>query len=154
MKLSPDMWIPSIERKPEGAAKIVALGGDGIGPEGVEATLRCIEPLGLNLEIERPLHGVHRPWTPFITQFVCRSAFRVMGVGYSSTGARMKEHGAVVANHSSWLDIFTLNAEKRVYFVSKAEVARWPAIGWLARATGTVFIRRDARDAVSQKTVF
>jgi isocitrate/isopropylmalate dehydrogenase len=57
MKLSPDMWIPSIERKPEGAAKIVALGGDGIGPEVVEATLRCIEPLGLNLEIERPLHG-------------------------------------------------------------------------------------------------
>lgn len=57
MKLSPDMWIPSMERKPEGVPKIVALGGDGIGPEVVEATLRCIEALGVPLEISRPLHG-------------------------------------------------------------------------------------------------
>lgn len=57
MKLSPDMWIPPIERKPVGVPKIVALGGDGIGPEVVEATLRCIEALGLKLEISRPIHG-------------------------------------------------------------------------------------------------
>ena len=30
--------------------------------------------------IEKPLHGVHRPWTPFITQFVCRTAFRILGI--------------------------------------------------------------------------
>ena len=60
----------------------------------------------------------------------------------------------MVANHSSWLDIFALNAEKRVYFVSKDEVASWPGIGWLAKATGTVFIRRDARQAAEQKRVF
>lgn len=104
--------------------------------------------------IERPLHGVHRPWTPYITQFVCRNAFRVLGMRYLSHGERMAYPGAVVANHSSWLDIFTLNAEKRVYFVSKAEVARWPGIGWLARATGTVFIKRDAREAAEQKRIF
>lgn len=57
MKLSPDMWIPPIERKPAGIPKIVALGGDGIGPEVVDATLQCIEALGLNLEISKPLHG-------------------------------------------------------------------------------------------------
>ena len=28
----------------------------------------------------------------------------------------------VVANHSSWLDIFVLNSGQRIYFVSKAEV--------------------------------
>lgn len=104
--------------------------------------------------IERPLHGVHRPWTPYITQFVCRNAFRILGMRYISHGERMAHPGAVVANHSSWLDIFTLNAEKRVYFVSKAEVARWPAIGWLARATGTVFIKRDKREAAEQKRIF
>jgi 1-acyl-sn-glycerol-3-phosphate acyltransferase len=32
-----------------------------------------------------------------------------------------------------------------VVFVAKAEVATWPAIGWLARATGTLFVRREAR---------
>lgn len=114
----------------------------------------CLLILILVRLIERPIHGPHRPWTPFITQFVCRNAFRVLRIRYVSHGARMAHPGAVVANHSSWLDIFTLNAEKRVYFVSKAEVARWPAIGWLARATGTVFIKRDAREAAAQKRVF
>jgi len=62
--------------------------------------------------------------------------------------------GAVVANHSSWLDIFALNASKRIYFVSKSEVAGWPGIGWLARATGTVFIARDRKEARGQIEVF
>ena len=52
-----------------------------------------------------------------------------------------------------WLDIFALNAEGRVYFVSKSEVADWPGIGWLARATGTVFIQRDAREARTHRDV-
>ena len=59
-----------------------------------------------------------------------------------------------MANHASWLDIFVLNAAKRVYFVSKAEVARWPGIGWLARATGTLFIARDRRQAAAQVALF
>lgn len=66
----------------------------------------------------------------------------------------MTQRGAVVANHSSWLDIFALNARKRVYFVSKAEVAKWPGIGWLARATGTVFIERNRKKAREQTLLF
>ena len=103
---------------------------------------------------ERPLCGMRRPVTPFITQFVCRNAFRILGMGYATRGQLMKEHGAVVANHQSWLDIFALNARKRIYFVSKAEVAAWPGIGWLARATGTVFIERDRKKAKEQTTLF
>ncbi len=103
---------------------------------------------------ERPLFGLHRPVTPFITQFVCRNAFRILGMTFTTTGALMRERGGVVANHSSWLDIFALNARKRIYFVSKAEVAKWPGIGWLARATGTVFIERNPRRAHEQKELF
>ncbi len=36
-------------------------------------------------------------------------------------------------------------------FVSKAEVANWAGIGWLARLTGTLFVERTARDAGRQK---
>lgn len=104
--------------------------------------------------IERPLFGLHRPVTPFITQFVCRNAFRILGMGFRTRGELMRERGAVVANHSSWLDIFALNARKRIYFVSKAEVAHWPGIGWLARATGTVFIERNPKKAREQKELF
>ncbi len=104
--------------------------------------------------VERPLCAPRRPVTPWITQFVCRSAFVILGIGYRTRGHLMRRPGAVVANHSSWLDIFALNARKRIYFVSKFEVAGWPGIGWLAKATGTVFISRDARAAREQKQVF
>lgn len=104
--------------------------------------------------IESPVFGLHRPWTPFITQIVCRAAFVILGIGYETKGALMRERGAVVANHGSWLDIFALNARKRIYFVSKAEVAKWPGIGWLAKATGTVFINRDPKEARAQKDLF
>lgn len=114
----------------------------------------CLAILLLVRLIERPLFGLHRPWTPFITQFVCRTAFFILGIKFTSKGELMRERGAVVANHSSWLDIFALNARKRIYFVSKAEVAKWPGIGWLARATGTVFINRDPKEARAQKEVF
>lgn len=104
--------------------------------------------------VEAPVFGLHRPWTPSITQFVCRSAFLILGMRHTVRGEQMTERGAVVANHSSWLDIFALNARKRIYFVSKSEVAGWPGIGWLARATGTVFINRDPREARAQQEVF
>ena len=104
--------------------------------------------------IVQPLCGVKRPVTPFITQFVGRNAFRILGIGFSTRGELMRERGAVVANHTSWLDIFALNARKRIYFVSKSEVAGWPGIGWLARATGTVFIDRDRKKAREQTLLF
>lgn len=101
--------------------------------------------------VERPLCGVDRPVSPFITQGVCRAALIILGIRLRVQGQPMQSKGAIVANHASWLDIFTLNAVQRLYFVSKSEVAAWPGIGWLARATGTVFISRASRDAAEQR---
>ena len=117
-------------------------------------TYGCLFILLILRLIERPLCGLNRPVTPHITQFVCRSALRVMGIRLETRGTPMRNRGAVVANHGSWLDIFTLNAPQRIYFVSKSEVASWPGIGWLARATGTVFINRDRREAKAQTELF
>ena len=104
--------------------------------------------------VEQPLYKLHRPWTPYITQWVCRMAFVVLGMRHEIEGTPMTHAGAVVANHASWLDIFALNARKRVYFVSKSEVASWPGIGLLARITGTVFINRDPKQARAQTEIF
>ncbi|QBF31953.1 1-acyl-sn-glycerol-3-phosphate acyltransferase [Thalassococcus sp. S3] len=104
--------------------------------------------------IERPLFGMARPLTPHITQTVCRLAFVILGMRFSATGTPIHEQGAVVANHSSWLDIFALNAAQRIYFVSKSEVAKWPGIGWLARATGTLFTERNPSQARQQMLNF
>ena len=104
--------------------------------------------------VERPIFGLARPWTPYITQNVCRAALRIIGLGLVAHGAPMRQDGAMVANHGSWLDIFALNACDRVYFVAKSEVETWAAIGWLARATGTVFIARKGTEAKRQQMIF
>ncbi len=103
---------------------------------------------------ESLLFGLRRPITPWITQFVCISALYIMNLTRSVSGVAAENAGAFVANHSSWLDIFVLNASKRIYFVSKAEVSAWPGIGWLARGTGTLFINRDRREAKAQQKMF
>lgn len=61
--------------------------------------------------------------------------------------------GALVANHSSWLDILALRAVKLIYFVSKAEVANWPGVGFITRITGTVFIERRRSQAKEQERI-
>jgi 1-acyl-sn-glycerol-3-phosphate acyltransferase len=117
-------------------------------------TYGCLVLLLLVRLVEAPLFGPARPWTPFITQFVCKSAFTILRLPLRVTGRPMAQKGAVVANHASWLDIFTLNACQRVYFVSKSEVRGWVGIGWLARATGTVFIARNGAEAKVQARIF
>ncbi len=104
--------------------------------------------------LERPLFGLRRPLTPHVTVAVCRLALRLIGLKLHQEGRVATGAGALVANHASWLDIFVLNARKRVYFVSKSEVAGWPGIGWLARATGTVFIERSRARAADQAHLF
>ena len=58
----------------------------------------------------------------------------------------------LVANHQSWLDIPTLHAARHCRFVSKAEIARWPLVGALAQAAGTLFVQRSVRRD-TQRTV-
>jgi len=106
--------------------------------------------LGLIRLVEYPLCAPRRPVTPRITRFVCRTALRVIGIGWQMQGRPVRTGGAMLANHGGWLDILALNAATPVYFVAKAEVAGWPGIGILARATGTLFIRRDRVDAAAQ----
>ncbi|SNT26904.1 lysophospholipid acyltransferase family protein [Antarctobacter heliothermus] len=123
-------------------------------PVMVVVIFGCLGLLLMARLIERPLFGARRPVTPLITQFVCRAVLAIMGLPVEVRGQRMTGPGAVVANHTSWLDIFVLNSRKTIYFVSKAEVSGWPGIGWLARATGTVFINRDRREARAQTEIF
>ena len=51
----------------------------------------------------------------------------------------------IVANHISWLDIFVLNTLQPARFIAKAELRRWPVIGWLSASVGTLFVERERR---------
>jgi len=69
----------------------------------------------------------------------------ILGIELRITGADIAPGTLVVANHVSWLDIFVINAVAPAGFISKAEVRRWPAIGWLAAKNETVFLQRGSR---------
>ncbi len=59
------------------------------------------------------------------------------------------EAGLIVANHVSWLDIPVIGAVGPLSFVAKAEVATWPAIGFLSKVQRTLFIDRSRRSATA-----
>ncbi len=80
--------------------------------------------------------------TPRIVQLWCRAGLFATGMRLELRGRHMDHGGALVVNHTSWQDIFTLGAAARISFVAKAEVRHWPVIGFLARITGTIFIER------------
>lgn len=138
------------------------------GPQGLRDWLRVIRRgvpavlvllLGVALilplrAVERLFHGPRRPWTGPHVQITCRLVLACIGLRWRREGVPMRGPGAVVANHSSWLDILTLNAALPVFFVSKAEVASWPGINILTRVTDTHFVARDPRLARAQAAEF
>ena len=74
---------------------------------------------------------------------------RLLGIALDSRGTPRTGATLVVANHVSWLDILAVNAVHPVRFVSKADVRRWPLLGYLVACGGTLFIERERkRDAL------
>lgn len=54
----------------------------------------------------------------------------------------------IVANHLSWFDPVLLGVivQRRVWFFMKAEMFKWPFIGWVCRATGQIPVHRGTGD--------
>ena len=75
---------------------------------------------------------------------------RAMGVSLSVQGQPRPGATLLVANHVSWLDIAALHAAvPHARFVAKADMRRWPLLGWLVAGAGTLFIERERkRDAL------
>jgi 1-acyl-sn-glycerol-3-phosphate acyltransferase len=97
-----------------------------------------------------PLHYL---WTllgrpsPWPVRFLWWAGFSA-GLDVRIEGRPLERDVLFVSNHISWVDIFLLGGSAGAAFVSKAEVARWPAVGWLARLNDTVFVARAERGAV------
>jgi 1-acyl-sn-glycerol-3-phosphate acyltransferase len=77
------------------------------------------------------------------TQFL-----KVLGVSLEPVGRPPSVRGGgalLAANHVSWLDIHLLHSLLPARFISKAEVRNWPLFGFLAKASGTVFLEREKK---------
>jgi 1-acyl-sn-glycerol-3-phosphate acyltransferase len=75
---------------------------------------------------------------------------QVAGLALQVHGQPRPGGALLIANHVSWLDIAVIHAAcPQARFVSKADVLRWPVVGWLSRRVGTLFIERERkRDAL------
>jgi 1-acyl-sn-glycerol-3-phosphate acyltransferase len=97
-----------------------------------------------------PLHYLWRlagrssPWPRRFLGWVARAA----GMKVAVAGAPLERNVLFLANHLSWLDILVLAGASGTAFVSKAEVAQVPVVGWLAGLNNTVFVARSERTAV------
>jgi len=69
---------------------------------------------------------------------------RIFGFRIRRIGAPLPGAVLFVANHVSWLDIELMHSQRIMSFVAKAEIARWPLIGWLATRAGTIYHRRGS----------
>jgi 1-acyl-sn-glycerol-3-phosphate acyltransferase len=76
-------------------------------------------------------------------QVACRIVVASLGIHCRVEG-KPPSSGVVVSNHLSYLDIAIFSSVMECFFVSKAEVSRWPYFGEAARSGGTLFIDRSS----------
>ncbi|WP_374669291.1 lysophospholipid acyltransferase family protein [Micromonospora sp. CPM1] len=68
---------------------------------------------------------------------------RTLGVRLVVRGRAPRGRALLVANHVSWLDVLAVLAVSPARMLAKREVRRWPLVGALAVAAGTVFVDRS-----------
>lgn len=83
-------------------------------------------------------------------QWWSRRLLHLAGLELRVQGQPRTAGALLLANHVSWLDICAIHAAcPQARFVSKADVLRWPLLGWLIKGAGTLFIERERkRDAL------
>lgn len=109
--------------------------------------------LALLITVMVPMHYLFRIFaygSPFPMWFL-RFAARISGAKVKVHGTHLKRDVFYIANHVSWLDILSLAGACGTAFVAKAELARAPLVGWLAKINRTVFVKREERLSVANQ---
>jgi 1-acyl-sn-glycerol-3-phosphate acyltransferase len=89
-------------------------------------------------------------WRAFIQHHWSRGLVRILGVRLEVAGPPPRGGCLLVANHLSYLDVVVLGALVPCAFVAKAEIARWPVVGFLARSMGTLFVERERKRTLGE----
>ncbi|MFA9486284.1 MULTISPECIES: lysophospholipid acyltransferase family protein [unclassified Moraxella] len=86
---------------------------------------------------------------PKYIQTFCKKMANSFGVQVVQVERVPQMQGLWVCNHVSWLDIPVVGSVAPVFFLSKAEIGEWFIFGRLAKAGGTLFIKRGSGDSAS-----
>jgi lyso-ornithine lipid O-acyltransferase len=105
----------------------------------------------LLMPVQALLVAIGSPLAAALPRVYHRMCWRILGFRVELKGAISDRHPVLfIANHASYLDITILGGLIKGSFIAKAEVARWPLFGTLARLQRTVFIDRRAPKAKAQ----
>lgn len=81
----------------------------------------------------------------------CRAGLAMTGLKVRQIGEPLATGGALLVNHTSWIDILLIGGRAPVHFVAKEEISGWPVFGWIGRISNTVFIARKRAEAKAQE---
>jgi 1-acyl-sn-glycerol-3-phosphate acyltransferase len=89
------------------------------------------------------------PFAHRMIRWWSRVLMRIFGLRSVRIGTPLPDPVLFVANHTSWIDIELLHSQRAACFVAKAEIARWPLVGWMAATGGTIFHRRGSNHSLA-----
>ena len=81
-----------------------------------------------------------------LIQKFCKKSLKSLGIEVTALEPIPTHHALWASNHISWLDIPVVGSIVPTFFLSKAEIAHWPVIGWMASTANTLFIKRGSGD--------
>lgn len=81
-----------------------------------------------------------------LIQKFCKKSLKALGIEVIALEPIPTHHALWASNHISWLDIPVVGSIVPTFFLSKAEIANWPVIGWMATTAHTLFIQRGSGD--------
>jgi 1-acyl-sn-glycerol-3-phosphate acyltransferase len=73
-----------------------------------------------------------------------RKLLAILEVTVEARNLRIAPGTLLIANHVSWLDVIVLSVFCPADFVAKAEIRRWPLLGWLLERNDCLFVGRRA----------
>ncbi len=76
-----------------------------------------------------------------------KNLVRALRIEIEYQGELSMEPGIIMANHRSYVDILLFPLQIPMVFVAKAEVQKWPVLGWGAKTVETVFVNREKRES-------
>ncbi|MFQ5446551.1 MAG: lysophospholipid acyltransferase family protein [Saprospiraceae bacterium] len=96
------------------------------------------------LSVRPAFRGFDIEWALRIRQGWVRKVLRVLGVEVEMTGQPPEGPVVFIGNHRSYLDPVVALRDVMALPVAKAEVASWPLIGYGAKISGILYVKRES----------
>jgi lyso-ornithine lipid O-acyltransferase len=95
---------------------------------------------------------INSPLSRRFPSYYHRICTRIFGFRIEASGERSNVHPTLyVSNHASYLDIPVLGSLINGSFVAKAEIAKWPFFGTLAKLQRSIFVDRRPGTTAKQR---